>query len=219
MLTVACVKWGERYTASWVLRLRTMVRRHLSPPHRFVCLTEAPVAGVECIPLAEGLTTWWSKLSLFRPGQFTGPVLYFDLDVVLTASIDRIVSIAEADKSRLWMRDDFSYSLRSPRSGLDVAMRRMLGGAGCCNSSVMAWRADAARDVWDKFTPDVMDELHGDQNHISRVMWPDKLGFLPDDLVGSFKYGTTAPVTVFHGSPKMDELPPSHKLRKLWEAA
>jgi len=100
----------------------------------------------------------------------------------------------------------------------------MLGGVGCCNSSVMAWRGDAARDVWEKFSPEVMQELHGDQNHISRVMYPDKIGFLPEDMIQSFKYHARrgagpAPITVFHGNPKMNDLHPSDELRQIWEAA
>lgn len=224
MLTVACVKWGDRYSEVWVHRLRAMVSKHLTIPHGFVCLTDRPVDGIECEPLDPGLTGWWAKLSLFKPGRFVGDVLYFDLDVVATAKLDGIVDAMSSDRSKLWMRDDFSYSLRTPRRDLDEQFKRYLGGHGCCNSSVMAWHADAARDVWDRFTPAVMDEMHGDQNHISKVMWPDKIGFLPDNLIGSYKYGQIrgeriAPVMVFHGHPKMDELPKSDGLRKLWEAA
>jgi hypothetical protein len=63
-----------------------------------------------------------------------------------------------------------------------------------------------------------------DQNYISRLLWPDRIGFLPDALVGSYKYGQLrhepmAPVMVFHGSPKMDELPRSNPLRQIWQDA
>ena len=80
------------------------------------------------------------------------------------------------------------------------------------------------RDVWEKFTPDVMQTLHGDQNYLTRLLWPDRIGFLPDEMVGSYKYGRmrgepTAPVMVFHGNPKMDELSRSDPLRQMWEAA
>lgn len=223
MLTVACVKWGDRYSDVWVHRLRAMVAKHLTIPHRFVCLTDRPIDGVECRPLQPKLPTWWAKLSLFPAGTFDDEVLYLDLDVVLTACIDGVVEHARLDRSKLWMRDDFSYSMRKPKQGLDAQFKSYLGGDGCCNSSVMAWHADAARDVWDKFTAAVMQQVHGDQNHISRVM-RDRIGFLPDELVGSYKYGQlrgerVAPVMVFHGHPKMDELPRSDGLRKLWEAA
>lgn len=222
-LTVACVKWGARYSELWVRRLQAMVAKHLSLPHRFVCLTDQPVDGIECIPLTSGLTGWWTKLELFKPGQFAGKVLYLDLDVVVTDSLCGIVDAAN-DSTKLWMRDDFSYSLKRPRVDIDPQTRRLLGGAGVCNSSVMVWHGDAICDAWERFSPDVMQILHGDQNYLCRLLWPHRMGFLPDESVGSYKYGKirnqpVAPVMVFHGNPKMDELPRSDPLRKLWEAA
>lgn len=224
MITVACLKWGTRYSEIWVRRLRAMVAQHLSIPHEFVCFTDQAVNGVACRPLTSGLTGWWPKLELLRAGTFDGQVLYLDLDVVATAPLDRIVEVSMADLSRVWMRDDFSYSLRNPRGDVDPLTRRMLGGIGCCNSSVMCWNGDAGRLAWDTFTPQVMSELHGDQNHISRVLYPDRIGFLPDELVGSYKYGRIrgepiAPVMVFHGNPKMDALPRSDPMRQAWERA
>lgn len=200
-----------------------MVAKNLRMAHKFVCLTDKPVDGIECIPLSTQLKGWWTKLELFKPKQFTGWVLYLDLDVVIRDGLDKGIEGLTPDK--LWMRDDFSYSLRNPRKDLDPLTRRMLGGIGVCNSSVMLWNGDSVREVWDRFVPTVMDELHGDQNHICRVLHPlGKIGFLPDSFVGSYKYGKIrgeplAPVMVFHGNPKMDELPKSDPLRVLWEAA
>jgi hypothetical protein len=221
-LTVACVKWGTRYSDLWVYRLQAMVRRQLSIPHRFVCLTDREVPDVECRPLTSKLTGWWAKLELFN--QLEGEVLYLDLDVVLTALIDRVVEVARQDLTKLWMRDDFSYSLKRPRGDIDPETRRLLGGIGVCNSSVMVFDAAAMRDVWTGFKTEVTKTLHGDQNYLTQLLWPNRIGFLPDDMVGSYKYGLRrnepiAPVMVFHGNPKMDELSRSDPLRKLWEAA
>jgi hypothetical protein len=220
-LTVACVKWGTRYSDLWVYRLQAMVMRNLSVPYRFVCLTDREVPDIECRALKSKLTGWWAKLELFA--QLEGDVLYFDLDVVITSLVDRIAEVAQQDRAKLWMRDDFSYSLKRPRKDIDPGTYRLLGGSGVCNSSVMAWNAESMRDVWEMFSPDVMKTLHGDQNYLSALLWPDRIGFLPDEMVGSYKYGRirnepTAPVMVFHGNPKMDELPRSDPLRKLWEA-
>lgn len=205
MLTVACVKWGDKYPADYVLRLQSMCRRNL-PEHRFVCFTEHPVPGVECLPLPSDLPTWWSKVGLFRPGLFTSDVLYLDLDVVITDRLHGMVGLLEEDRTRLWIRDDFSYSLRTPRCGLGPELLRMLGGPGCCNSSVMLWHGDACNEVWTRFDPAVMDVLHGDQNWITQVLWPDKIALLPDAWASSYKYGGTGVIRVFHGSPKPHEV-------------
>lgn len=223
-MRVLCVKWGTRYGDEWVRRLRSMVAKHLTIAHEFVCITEKPVEGVQCTPLTCDLPHWWQKLGMLQAGMFPGWNLYLDLDVVITSCIDGIVTAAQTDATRMWMRDDFSYSIRNPKRGLDASALEMLGGPGTCNSSVMVWHGDAARDAWDKFTPDVMNRQHGDQNHITRVLYPNKIGFLPDEMVGSYKYGRLrgekiAPVMVFHGQPKMSDLPKAHPLREMWEAA
>ena len=33
---IICMKWGTKYGPEYVNRLRSMVRRHLKRPHRFV---------------------------------------------------------------------------------------------------------------------------------------------------------------------------------------
>ena len=37
---VICMKWGTKYGPEYVNRLYAMVRRHLSGPFNFVCLTD-----------------------------------------------------------------------------------------------------------------------------------------------------------------------------------
>ena len=101
MLTVACVFWvtgnggpsvATYYNASWVQKLKRNVAQHLSQPHRFVCLTNTSVPGVECIPLKNpSWNGWWAKIELFEPGMFDGPVLYLDLDLFATGPLDDFV--------------------------------------------------------------------------------------------------------------------------------
>lgn len=96
ILTVACVyRSGSRlYSARYVEVLRDMVARHLTVPYQFVCLSDDP--GVPCnrIPLITDWPGFYSKLELFRPGLFSGPVLYFDLDTVIHRNIDSIANLA-----------------------------------------------------------------------------------------------------------------------------
>jgi hypothetical protein len=223
-MRVLCVKWGVRYGAEWVLRLRNMVARHLPIPHQFVCVTDAPVDGVDCVPFISGLHGWWSKIELFYPGRFGGDNLYLDLDVVLTGSLEKLVRCLDGDRSRLWALDDFSYSLVNPRQGIGGELRRLLGGDGTINSSVMLWHSDAAKRVWTRFKPEVMDVLHGDQNWITQALWPDKINLIPPGIANSYKYHvmrgeSPAPVCVFHGQPKASDLPRGHQLRQTWETA
>jgi hypothetical protein len=94
MLTVACVlrDGGGSYDQNWVLRLKENVAKHLTVPYKFVCLTNLPdIKNVETIRLTEAFPGWWSKIELFKPGRFSGPVLYLDLDLMACGNIDQLV--------------------------------------------------------------------------------------------------------------------------------
>lgn len=200
MLTVACVKWGDKYGPNYVTKLQSMCSRHL-PQHRFVCFTENPVAGVECHPPPSALSGWWSKVALFKPNLFAGDVLYLDLDIVITGNLTGMIDECRTDRGTLWAPDDFSYSLVNPKRSLDEHTKRLLGGHGTINSSVMFWHGNHCEQIWQKFRPEVMQELHGDQNWITQVMWPD-IQFIGKEWVSSYKYGGNGVIRVFHGDPK-----------------
>lgn len=96
-LTVACVYKQEvesPYTPEYVSKLMSGVRRHLTIPHRRVCLTDVPVSQPMFEPelfeqrsLRRNYRAWWSKLNLF---ELPGPVLFFDLDTVIVGSLDSL---------------------------------------------------------------------------------------------------------------------------------
>lgn len=88
VITVACVlKSGGVYSPDFVSKLRRGVERHLTLPHRFVCLSDIDV-DCERIPLIHDWRGWWSKIELFREGLFNGTVLYVDLDSVVVGDLD-----------------------------------------------------------------------------------------------------------------------------------
>jgi hypothetical protein len=205
VLTVVCVN-HENYLGrgdEYVSKLQRGVARNLTVPHEFVCLTERE--------LGTDLKGWWVKMKLGEPGRFTGPVMYLDLDVIVTANFDSLIGIAAAFPYLLWMRDDFSYSMVKPRKGLGPDALKLLGGPGCCNSSVMLWNGDAG--WWDDWTANrqkYMTDMHGDQNAISHIM-RGRIGFLPNESICSYKYQVRngekiAPIVVTHGVPKPHEM-------------
>jgi len=204
MLNVVCLnhrnylKQGELY----VSRLRNMVDRNLTIPHKFICLTE------QDLPEREG---WWAKLDLVQK-SFRGWTMYLDLDVVITRNIDAVVRAAFLDPGRLWMRDDFSYSIVNPKKGLDEQFKRYLGGDGCCNSSVMIFYDTVDLSGLDE---SMLTTMHGDQNVLSHLLWPHRIGLLPADLITSYKYHVLegkdrGAICVFHGEPK------PHQVKDSW---
>ena len=221
-LRVVCVKWGNRYGPEWVYRLQAMVAQNLAISHDFLCVTDDPIPGIDCIDCAPDLPGWWAKIGLFRPGLLGGLNLYFDLDVIIRENIDGLLETAKP--GRLSARDDFSYSLVSPKAGIGDETRRLLGGVGTINSSVMLWHDDDARKVWDDFRPEKMEEVHGDQNWITQALWPEHLNLIPNAWICSYKYHVlrgepVAPVVVFHGEPKVTQLSSDDPLRRIWESS
>ena len=195
MLTVACVlRSGGIYTPEWPQRLQRQVEANLSQDHNFVCLSDMEVEGVETIGLRHDWPGWWSKIELFEPGLFGGPVLYLDLDCVVVGRLDDLF-----DYDGFTMCSDF---LRPQYK----------------NSSVMAWHKPMHR-LYDAFRPNPAGWMQkydrqrpqgriGDQAFIE-----DHAGDIDVFLAGkvvSYKKDCKASkpkhasVVAFHGRPKPD---------------
>lgn len=92
MITIACVRTGQKYGPEYVDRLRAMVDRHLPVPHRFVCLTDQKdlPQGVEHVDVRDhGLHGWWAKMLLLDPATRAdwGRTIYLDLDTVIVGDL------------------------------------------------------------------------------------------------------------------------------------
>lgn len=141
-LTVVCWLWqGWRpiYTAEHVQALQRMVARHLHMPHRFVCITDREVPGVECMPNWENprgvggnstLPNCYRRLKLFdMPGDW----LSIDLDCVILDNITPLVERA--------LQHDFMICE---------------GKAAPYNGSMWFVRGGVNPHVWRDLTPDLV---------------------------------------------------------------
>lgn len=94
-------KKGLTYTDKHVLVLKNMLERNLTVPFRFVCITDSPIEGVECMPLWDkfkNLGGCYNRLYMFSEDmkKLLGErLLFIDLDVVITGNIDHIVNRKE----------------------------------------------------------------------------------------------------------------------------
>ena len=121
-MNVVCVlksKDSSIYDAEWVYKLQRAVQRNLSIPHRFVCFSDIEL-DCEYIKLREDFSGWWNKIQLFNPDFFLGETLYFDLDVIITKPLDKLVTNLRNSQSNLFMCND---------------------PAGVSNSSIMYWKS------------------------------------------------------------------------------
>jgi hypothetical protein len=102
MINVVCVKWGTLYNSDYVNRLYGMVRRNLTIPFDFYCITDDPTNIRPEVIIKECPIDWlhdvgsnenqWYKecmfLKEFLPQRKT---LYFDLDVVIVSSLEPLL--------------------------------------------------------------------------------------------------------------------------------
>jgi hypothetical protein len=156
MLNIACVmKSGGEFSLKHVGLLEAQVKKHLTIPHKFICLTDVPAFFNEppiwYIRLLHNWPGWFSKIELFRPNMFDGPILFLDLDTLIIGNIDEIVS---------------DHRLTVLRNFWNV---RRIG------SAVMGWSADLS-EVYGKF-------LDNAGRYMQEYQYPDKWGdqaFLKD---------------------------------------
>lgn len=125
MITVCCFLWNDpkamrrdiyEYGPEHVHRARWQVSENLSLDHEFICVSDRPIDGITTVPLEWNTFipgTRFAKLMLFNPnGRLTGKrILYLDLDLVVTGSIN---SLVERDEDLvLWRNPNFGQPLRA----------------------------------------------------------------------------------------------------------
>ena len=136
-LNVVCLKWGNKYPAEDVNKLYRMVSRYLSFPFDFYCITEDAeglMPDIQLLPIHQPeLAGWWHKLSIYRKDFYgiTGTVLFLDLDIVITDSLDEL----------------FSYKPGQVCSVRDYGKCRW----GNINSSVVRFEVGSLDYIWQGF--------------------------------------------------------------------
>lgn len=182
MLNVICVNKGNYLGRGdeYVRRLWVAVIRYLKLPFEFHVITEAPGEG------------WWAKISLFEPGRFKGRCLFFDLDTIITGSLDHMASY----QGKFAGLSDFYQPERFA-------------------SGVMLWEAGAADHVYTTWMQAGQPQFHehGDGGWIGQMMpGADRLQTLYPRQIVSFKAHCAdgipqgARVVCFHGKPRPHQL-------------
>jgi hypothetical protein len=220
----ACVIHSDGYSWDYVEKLYSMLSRHLTLKVRLHVYTEpdrlVPDKFIkhELIDwqIAGRKKSWWYKIQLFNPAHHSGPLLYFDLDTVITGNIDWIW---QTPPEYLWAVRDFKHLWRLYFQGM--------------NSSVMWWDTRKYAHIWENFKQqnltDIMLKYPGDQDYITdQIPIPDRR-FFDTDRVQSWRWqcldggynfekrqhfapntGTQllplTSIVVFHGNPKPSQV-------------
>lgn len=179
---VICIKWGTKYGAEYVNRLFAMVRRNTTGDLRFTCFTDnsegfVPAVDVQPIPdlpcaLPTNTLGIWRKVSLYGPklADLSGPVLFLDLDVIVTGSLDPFFSFGSPEDIILG---------RNPTNPLE-----RLG-----QSSVYRMPVGKLVPLYEAFLQNpqgVADRYRFEQRFVSRAS-PQRIAFWPSSWVRHFK--------------------------------
>ena len=192
---IVCIKWGTLFGPEYVNRLYSGVRRNLDADIRFLCMTENSAGfhpDIEVLdlpkePFLEPMNAALAvanrqgamrKTSLFKPGlirDLEGPILGFDLDVVVTGSLNEIWQMP-GDK--IAMRHDWIEARKGRPTG---------------HGSV--FRFDPARhgylyeDLAENPYAEVEKARGSEQRYTShKAMDNDAFAYIPNELVLSFKH-------------------------------
>ena len=226
-LTVACMKWGTKYGPEYVNRLQRGVRRWLAREVRFLCFTDDAAGiepGVEVHPLPEepfedailagmsraGRKGAWRKISLFRPGLagIAGPVLGFDLDVVVTGPLDPIVDHAPGAVA---MRREWRYEWQGRDGGHGSVFRFDPTRHGYLYADFAAdpAAAIAAHKGSEQYYTSMTALRHGDLSYLPGALVcsfkRDALPAFPLNWLRAPRLPADCRVLCFHGRPLMDE--------------
>lgn len=194
-LNIITLKWGTKYGPEYVNRMYNMVKRNLTVPFKFYCITEnhhGINVNVNILPLKNPeLTGWWHKLSIFDTELYglQGQALFLDLDLVLVDNIDCFSGYpGDFCIIKDWLFD---------RKNLHM-----------CNSSVMRFEIGKHAYIWHNFLKDkenIIARLPGDQDWITEQV---NETFWPDEWCRSFKWDKiedrppkNCKIVVFHGEP------------------
>ncbi len=225
---VICIKWGTAFGPEYVNRLYSGARRNLERPVRFLCMTDdaagfhpdIEVLDLPVEPFHDEMNAALAvanrqgamrKVSLFRPGlipDLDGPLLGFDLDVVITGPLDDLFEMAPG---RVLMRADWVEARRGRKTGHGSVFRfdpRLHGWLYETLAADPTGQVEKARGSEQRYTSTLAQEK-------------DAFAYIPGDLVVSFKHDCMdlpplnffriprlperARVVCFHGHPKMPE--------------
>ncbi|MEO0343736.1 MAG: glycosyl transferase [Pseudomonadota bacterium] len=229
MITNAiCIKYGTLYGPEYVNRLYHGLKRNARDPVRMFCMTDNAMGiepSIEILPLANepfhpamfkameaaAKRGRLQKISVFRPDlikDLDGPILMFDLDVVITGCVEDLRDFAPG---KITMRREWNPSGKAPSLG---------------HGSVEKFDPKLHGYLYDFMAADPAAGVAlgdgSEQSYTSKLA--DQRGDFepfPDEWIVSFKYGCRPPrplnlliepklpdmakVVCFHGRPKMEE--------------
>jgi hypothetical protein len=183
-MNILCVKWGDKYSAEYVNKLYSMVKRNLPRDFDFYCYTEDPSEireEVKVIPIESDLERWWLKIDLLGKFNDHGTNILFDLDIVIINPLSKLMKHDASKLSVLYTA--WKDGMYQPCS--DDRYPTMY------NSSIMMWKDDQGVPAYELFQRKKVDSLFKYKG-VDRFLYNEQLELetLPIDIAYSYNKGT-----------------------------
>lgn len=227
-VNVLCLKWGAYYGPEYVNRLYAGVRRNLSRPFRFVCVTD-DVTGlrseVETVPFPSNPNVigreWpniFVKLLLFQNGFacLSGPTLFLDVDVLITGSLDKFFDYCPGEFCIIhnWVERRKALFRPLPPIGNSSCFRFDAGCSGAVYDRFLAMKDDPAeRDRFTKGSQKFQTYAMMKAGHVN--WWPEKwvcsfkrhcIPLFPlNKMFVPWRPPRSASIVAFHGRPDLPQ--------------
>lgn len=223
-VNILCLKWGTYYGPEYVNRLYAGVKRNLSRPFRFVCVTDDPAGlndGIEAVPFSSPPANWprtwphiYAKLSVFRDGfaDLKGPTLFLDIDQIITGDLNRFFDFNPGGFCMIhnWIELRKRIFRKPPKIG---------------NSSCFRFEAGKMNHVYEKFVSEMKKALdkrlfNTEQAFMTYAVGLENITWWPSAWVKSFKRScqrmfplnlvlkpkqVDASIICFHGRPDLPQ--------------
>lgn len=232
-INCACLIHDKLYDWQYVDKLYSSLQRNLTPrvilhvytePFRKVPAPYIKHNLVEWPGIRGPRQSWWYKIQLFNADYYSGPMLYLDLDTVITGNLDWIWHL---DLTKFWYVRDFQYLFRPYLNTV--------------NSSVMWFDTAKFSNVFTDFDHNVLYRTNGykgDQDYIDRAVTLYQRQAFDTNRVKSWRWqvadggfdlttakplsepqptviDSTTSLLIFHGNPKPHEII-DNNLRQYW---
>jgi hypothetical protein len=204
-VTIICMKWGTMFGPEYANRLYAGVKRHMSIPFRFVCLTDDATQlnpEIEAKPLPDlaiegSKDLRWRKLTVLKRDLFglSGPAIFLDLDTVVVDDLAPMFALP--GKFHICReRGLFPKRLRTVRRWL-VKRRRYHESNIEGNSSVFRFEIGEFAYVLDQYLADpaaAVQRYRREQDFLTlTVRAAGQLNYWPKPFCVSFREGCVPP--------------------------
>ncbi len=188
-MNVYCLKWGVKYNRKFVEDLKSALEKHLTVDYDFKCYTDTPETTYDIPVKYDFLTGVWHKIALL---EFTGPSLYFDLDIRINDNINFLAT----DFKDFTVIDSRPWKKTPSKASFDFKFK--LFNNTFINTSIMRWSNSS--DICKYFLTN-KEKFIEDYRATDRFIYNEKLSYkhFITDKISSWKEKKENTIVLYNG--------------------